>query len=435
MSNSLDLDPSGTVFCKTMPLVPVLMNFWRHKATRLALIVGLVTTATSAWLIPYAPRRSLPARIAGSRPSAAFSPDFRYAAFVSSEYRDEEKDRDEKCTIWDVPSGRALFSFPTPKRPYMADNYALRISPDNAFVVELHQGQPRFWKMPSGEPWSPELVANIPHDLFGGGVSHLETDREGRPLIVVREVWKSRVRDLVSGKELATLPPEGVWCDFFPGGFVRHLWEEEKIEIRELPSGTLRRELGLRDCDFVRRGPWVRYHWALTPDLNTVALVVEDKIYSWDVRTGARRQLDVPSEQLPTSGRSVSFQHVALSPDGRFFIFRVDHPPNPKYAWLEHLLDWIGWPPRRAELALYDLTANTEIVSFRLPSNPQGFSSGHAKFSLDGKSLAIVHEDGVDIYDFPVRRPWPKIAACALVASGIVWVLGWLVGLRAARPR
>jgi hypothetical protein len=97
----------------------------------------------------------------------------------------------------------------------------------------------------------------------------------------------------------------------------------------------------------------------------------------------------------------------------------------------------IGHVPRKGpELVLYDLTANAEIASFQDAADPdEQLIIGRATFSLDGKSLAIAQGDTLDIYDFPLHRPWLKIGSYTVTASVIAWLLVYLLGRRFARQR
>jgi hypothetical protein len=190
----------------------------------------------------------------------------------------------------------------------------------------------------------------------------------------------------------------------------------------------LRRELDFSDNTDL----WANCSWALTPDANTAALVCcNQKIQVWDLRTGRRRRLDVPAEHM------MLFQRVAVSTDGRYLTLVMDRPRAPNHPWLDWLMDRLGRLPKEGpELVVYDLTTNSEVAAFRNSPKPEPWSyPGIAKFSLDGRSLAIIQGKSLDIYDFPLHRPWGKIAAYALTATAVVWVLAWLIGRKAALRR
>jgi hypothetical protein len=137
--------------------------------------------------------------------------------------------------------------------------------------------------------------------------------------------------------------------------------------------------------------------------------------------------------------RGLQTVHTVL--DGHYLIFLVKRPRQPNHPWLDWVLDQLGQLPKEGpELVVYDLTTNAEVASFRTWSDRelrQRWDPGFARFSLDGKNLAIVvHGNNLDIYDFPLHRPWGRIACCTLTAAASVWVLAWLLGRKSAlRPR
>jgi WD40 repeat protein len=86
------------------------------------------------------------------------------------------------------------------------------------------------------------------------------------------------------------------------------------------------------------------------------------------------------------------------------------------YGW------WNRWPLKRLMsqhthvLSIWDLSRGTHEARF-----PGGVS---ASFSPDGQTLALITEDEtVELWDFPLRKPWPIIFTCAVVAAGIVYLL------------
>jgi hypothetical protein len=392
-----------------------LLSFWRRKATWFALVVGAATAVTSAWLMPYAPWRSL---LVPQIRWAEFSPDFHYAAVSGMK-------REDNWTLYDLTNGRALFSFPA--TPYVSD---LMISRDN-LLAWLEKHKARFRRIPSGEQWEWESDTILPASR------ELQRDADGRLLVVVKDDSGYSVRDLLSGKEVGTLPgdvdllPGGCW----PGGCLHRTQDHKKIEVRELPTGQLRGELEfgeLRSSTYGRLTP--DPDWALSPDCKIAAMVSAGKVHVWDVRTGKRNQLDVPADHVCLNERFAP----ALSTNGSHLVFRVNRPPRTNPPWLDWVLARVGHVPRKGpELVLYDLTANREIASFEdTTADPdEDPYIGRATFSLDGKSLAIAQGDTLDIYDFPLHRPWLRIAGYALTASVIAWVLVYLLGRRFARKR
>jgi hypothetical protein len=417
------------------------LAFSRRKSTLLALVAGLLTAAVCWWWLPASPRQRLPL------PKACWevflSRDCRYAAvvyLVADEFH---------ASVWKVDGALQLFSFPMPK-DQDGESYCtnLAISPDNDFIVELDNGKTRFRRIPSGELWEPPNKVWFRHDPEMGTSSRLGCDAQGRIMVIVQDNRDEdgdpgSIRDLFSGGTLARLPKG--WSDdseIFPGGIVFDTWSAEKVQVAQLPSGELRPELrslpkkaSERVDEFEEVRLRNRDSWALTPDCKSLAFLWHDKIYIWDVAGGNARELNVRFEKIVLHDRGCSscacdhldlrsrVRSAAISPNGRFLAFaasrKQEQPP-----WLARLRTWIGYEPPAEEFVLYDLIADAEVASFakRKPylRTPM--------FSLDGDSLAVETGESMEFYDFPLRRPWASIVACALVATGSVWLIAWFFG-------
>jgi hypothetical protein len=346
----------------------------------------------------------------------------------------KEEQLEIKWTIWDLNVGRSLFSCPIRKED--TKYFWVEFSPEN-MLVEFHRGKPTFRKLPSGDLWMPEVAANLPYDPDKGVTFELASARDGRLLVVVPDAKGDSVRDLLSGREVCTLPRskdsepleplERYRHGLFPGGWIQHIPNKEKIEVRELPSGRLRGELEFSNAEFKTfcgvAGP---PYWGLTPDCNFMVRSGEEN-FVWDVRTGKRRRLNLPEHMM-------SLDHLL---HGNFLVLLVDRPPKPNHPWVEWLLNWLGPLPQDGpEVVLYNLMTGAEVASVRAPPDPElhyFHLPAFARFSLDGKSLAASHGTTLHIYDFPLRRPWLMIAAYALMASVIAWVIAWLLGRGLAR--
>jgi hypothetical protein len=421
------------------------LAFSRRKSTLLGLLAGVLAAAACWWWLPASPRQRLP--LSKACWEVFLSRDARYAAVVDLVVEELH------ASVWKVDGAQQLFSFPMPKDqdfgPYCPD---LAISPDNDFVVELDQGETRFRKIPSGELWEPPNKVQFPHDPEKGTYSRLACDARGRILVIVQDNWAANreedggpgsIRDLLSGDTLATLPKG--WSDdseIFPGGIVCDAWSEERVQVAQLPGGELRPELrslpkkpSAFGDEFEEMRLLNRDSWALTPDCKSLAFLWHDKIYLWD--SDRARELNSPFQEIilhdrggaPCGGLGVDVRSrvrsAAISPNGRFLAFAASRKQE-QHPWLAWLRKWIGYEPPAEEFVLYDLIAETEVASF--PKRKSYLRT--PMFSLDGESLAVETGESMDFYDFPLRRPWAKIAACALAATGSVWLIGWFLGRR-----
>lgn len=103
---------------------------------------------------------------------------------------------------------------------------------------------------------------------------------------------------------------------------------------------------------------------------------------------------------------------LALSPDGRWLAAgaSVLHDYQRWHRWLP----WATSHDHAFEV--HDLSWGWRAAHFR------GVTA--AKFSPDGRTLALIAEDEtVQLWDFPVRTPWPIVAVGGVLAAGFVYML------------
>ena len=102
---------------------------------------------------------------------------------------------------------------------------------------------------------------------------------------------------------------------------------------------------------------------------------------------------------------------------------RSQRHSNP-HPWLACLVNWLGIKDVGFDMVLYDLGSETAVNIIR--------DVEWAQFSSDGSSLAVIANDTLSVYDFPLRKPWLKIATWGFAAAS-VWLLAWFVGRRRRR--
>jgi hypothetical protein len=308
------------------------------------------------------------------------------------------------------------------------------ISPDNQLLVALAKGKATYRKIPSGEFWQPDTRTDFPSDFPHGKWSELTSDARGRLLIVERSVFDpTAIRDLLSGKELGNVPAANAILARSPGGFLQYLDWKDRGEVRELPGGAL---VGILAGDEIRQevilgdegvaGPLNPSIVLLAPDCKTVAFVKCGAIELWDVPTNSKRLLDMTADSVrPLGYVEYGPPFAAISVDGGF-VATMARRQKRFHPWIGWLLDYLGWGALQNELVLFELNLGTEIASFG--------TANRAYFSLDGKSLAIAG-DALDIYDFPLRRPWLKVAGIAFATAAGLWFLGWSLGRRKTKTQ
>jgi hypothetical protein len=407
--------------------------------------VGILS-GVAAWLFLPFPARITVADVGLARdgdpggPQLAFSRDCRLVASTHGEGGgDGARHRWQgELRVWDTHQRRMLFAVAYEEHGWPWDGgYSLAFTPKGDKLVAYSWGKTKFYLIPSGAPWEPDVKHVFPCGAKGGDDdrgapavrSRLVTDAAGNLFVFVRDLDKKKItiRDLWTAKETATWdadPPVvegngthsplqdlgGVLLEVhppgpaFPGGGV--------LRVRELPSGKLHPPLEKADL-------WPGYYegplFAATPDGRTVVALNGSGGEVADTGGGpVRVWIDGTQNQLQLIGT----WRPALSPDGRLL---AAYAP----CWLRATY---GIGPRDY-FVISDLTTGRALA--HLPN------ARFAHFSFDGKTLAalkIVHtrdfaepDLSLDLYDLPLRPAWGKIIGTALACASVVLVVGqWL---------
>jgi WD40 repeat protein len=394
-----------------MKIMPSLRGFARRKATWFAVLVGMITAIACWRYLPTVPRRSLHVSGWFIGGGIVFSPDFHFAAESFKKW--DPKGDTFMTNLWDLNEGRVLFSF-----PFEQGNLFIRkvaISPDNEILVEFKNGLVTFYKIPTGEKWKPPIQFSDGPEF--GKINHLAIDAQGRIFVVHSEKLKPiSVHDLFTGKKLGSLPNENPRASFFPGGVLWFDRDKELFRVRKIPSGEFHGEINLPKNPPIA---WGVSSAGISSDCNTIVVVetnlktIQGMVRIWNVPTSNYRLLVFPD--------GIESSRFFLSPNGQFValhVFRKSHP-NPVLQWI---LPWIKPGPEYDEWILYDLDNEKELISF--PSK----NFNYVQFSLDGKSFAVRYENRLDLYHFPLPRPWTKIFGFASLAGALAMLLSCLLG-------
>jgi hypothetical protein len=399
------------------------------KATLFALFAGCVIAAASWWILPASPRSSLN-RVTGRNHrhlmgAPVLSRDFCYALTI----------QDADLVVWELGTSRRLFSIKDENR---LGSHWFVFSPDGQLLVEMpyqneEGGEVNYRIVPSGEPWNPSAKAKLlTHSETA--TSFLGTDIQSHPFVAEWKLWGPRaVRELESPDEPITTPASAfIWLT---GGYLAFSAPYKVVEVRAWPEGTLYGALPAnaihgvlgRLPELIEALPADALHSILgrLPELSdsvgllaengkTLALVRKDGIDVWDLPTATLRVLDMShSNSMPCGISNNPFGHI--SADGCHIATRAYRQgTQSSLAWLNCLFNALGIEKQKVGIALYDLTTARETAFF-----PE---SEWAQFSADGKSLAILVRDTLEIYDFPLRRPWFKIVGYGLAAAAGVWL-------------
>jgi len=220
---------------------------------------------------------------------------------------------------------------------------------------------------------------------------------------------------LQTGQTLGRWPLGGAYLltgEPMPGGILVAR-SDGRVELRSVPAGEPR--LVFDQPLSKTTGSLELSAWAFTPDGATVVLVDSQGVHVWDRSTGQRRTFPI-NYNLGAS----------LTPDGKHLgtvVFGWRESPG----WIGKLVARILGRNHAHEAVVVDLTSGDEIANF-----PGMYG---ARFSLDGRSLAVYGDDLVEIYDFPLRLPWRWVVTIAFAVTAACYLVGTFLGSWRRRPK
>jgi hypothetical protein len=396
----------------------------------LACLVG-VGAGLACWrFLPPVPRLSM------TKPptlEVALSRDFELLA-IMGDWEIKDQRWSAINSIWDLASGRRLCSFkfdqaiPPSGDLWTGKDYDKAFTEDGKRFLIFYRGKVEVRDTHTGEIVTSKLPVEFPFDEKR--TSRLIKDARGRPYILVKDENNvATISDLLTGQETASFPvPTKVVFDAHPGRL--HIYSLEDFEnptcvVRNIPNGDvaipihsvnrqdIRRD-DRRDKSDGRNSPpqtyfIVSHDWqVITPDCKTsirlpwVNAYSPSKIDIEDLRTGSHRIVPIMLRQI-----------YDISPNGRYVAGWRDRQNNLP-SWLVWLWKLVGQHPfADDDLLLCDLSTGSEAACF---------AGDYAKFSLDGKAVALISRERLEIYDLPLRRPWRSILGCGVLAAAIVWI-------------
>jgi hypothetical protein len=153
-----------------------------------------------------------------------------------------------------------------------------------------------------------------------------------------------------------------------------------------------------------------------------------DRLEIWETTTGEHREVELAEAGLTS--------RLALSPDGRYLARVCLHGGAVEETPWTRIAKWLGidvfdqtgpWLPLlyllQSDVWLHDTDTGAPLHHFRRASR--------AVFSHDSRTLAVVYDDRVELWDLPPRRPYAKIAVVALACAAAI--IGTGVASRAFR--
>ena len=172
-----------------------------------------------------------------------------------------------------------------------------------------------------------------------------------------------------------------------------HKSKERAIEAWEVPTGK----------HFFSVPSGGILSWSITQD-GKKKIFVDGQVHVFDDKD-SKRTLNLAGNIFP-----------AISIDGRYLLVTLENESLP-HPVIQSLYNCFGVPDSSKATVLYDLDNAVEIAAFA--------NAGASRFSLDNSKIVTATDDSLSIFDLPLTKPWPKIAAYALsVAGGFFW-LGW----------
>ncbi|MCI0637527.1 MAG: WD40 repeat domain-containing protein [Gemmataceae bacterium] len=367
-----------------MKAIPRRTLFW-------SVALGLVTAAAAWWLLLPTPRQTL--RFAEAQSGLTFSRDFRFLACSAGKHT-SKRTWEGHLHVWDVAERQRLFSIPDSKIFLPGEVHSVQFLGNHKLAV-CDNHSIRFWELPDGREWRPPegRAAPVPDRDFHG--RELVPGSDGTLYLLTRQPGRITVHDVESGKlqsERRFEEPGGYFNEFFPGGIIT--FERETYHMRSVPALDVA-------AKFARGQTKFTHYWAVSPDLKTIARVLGPELYIW--RPAGEKTKEFPGSQL---------QFPSLSADGKHFA-ALAHNPSSLPGWLVSIGDRLGLNlgASGSGVIVVDLESDAQTASFK--------GASYGRFSPDGRSLAVVYEESVDLYDVPLGTPWGRIALAAVIAASV----------------
>jgi WD40 repeat protein len=210
--------------------------------------------------------------------------------------------------------------------------------------------------------------------------------------LVVSSTTGAHFYDAQTLEEISSFPIQG-WAElvaFSPDGSLLVAGSRFHISLYDLPSGAV-----IRDFQVEAEALYLR-DLAFSPDGRLLAAGYGDGLYRvWSVASG---------ELLHTGSGS----QLVFSPDGSLLAGVEYGFYNPGKVYLYEAATGLllrEWDGQRATftpggLLVVEADGAVRVIDPATWNTPQAFSGGQAAFSADGKTLALVYQDTVQLLDY-----------------------------------
>jgi WD40 repeat protein len=303
--------------------------------------------------------------------------------------------------LWDVASGRELALL-------FQANYlgppllSVAFSPDGRKFAALTAGDCVVWDVPSAARRAHFRAAAPPDENSAPLVAF---SPEGRPVVAGSEGGRLNLWDAATGKALGALAASSGWSVMTQPGGTRTFWYEEAggaVMVLDGASGRHRatRVGGVGICEWV----------AITPDGRWCATTCGGAAQVRDLRGGRVRSFAFGegdgSPALSPDGGTLAV--TATSPAGRLISYTAGWPGR----------DFLFWLPS-SQVELWDVASGRPTKVYR--------GAVQAYFSPDGRTLALLSEDGVSLALWGPDRGVPAggrllLPVFAAALAGFVWL-------------
>lgn len=390
----------------------------RHVFKAIAcLLAGAAIGFLGGWTIPHQPRSMIDLPFPHAE-KIIFSPNGKLVAVAAV---NTDPETVGQVCVCDLETRAILFT--APREATLMDYLSIAFSADSEeFLFYKHRDDRQVFT------W--EIATRKQRPAIETEGEHMVQSRDGRMLLAVQEGDGYVISDLRTNAEVARIENKEktfrYWCA--DGCLFAQTTDENNIhKLRVWDAAT-----GKGLAEFLGSGHVADMQQATVDRAQRIALHILGNIELIDVETGHAWTIEGPPATILPGLPGIL---PSLSPEGDFVAIACVEYTDATETWYLKPLVQLGALPKSSiwiGARIYDTRTGALVGALRAVQSESNVRPGSrvSRFSPDGTSLAVSMErHKLDIYDFPLRKPWVWIAASALLGALAAFLLVKTAGI------